>query len=147
MKIIQFFFDFPIYIYEFISYNKDKDIGGGKMIGSRIKELRKKNKMTQKALADKVFVDCSAVTKWETGKAKPDFEKQQRLADIFGVSIDYLCGRSDNEQTVTSAQSLDEQLEGVDYALWGEVLGLTDEEKLDVINYARFTKMKRNGSL
>ena len=72
------------------------------MFASRIRELRKNNKMTQKALADKLFVDCSAVTKWETGKAKPDFDKQQKLADIFNVSIDYLLGRVDNNLELTS---------------------------------------------
>ena len=64
------------------------------MNGLRIKELRKQKKLTQKQLADKINVDCSAVTKWETGKANPDFEKQQFLADFFGVSVDYLLGRT-----------------------------------------------------
>ncbi len=64
------------------------------MIGTRIKELRKLNKLTQKQLAEKINVDCSAVTKWETGKANPDFEKQRFLADFFGVSVDYLLGRT-----------------------------------------------------
>lgn len=65
------------------------------MIGLRIRELRKSKKLTQKKLAEKINVDCSAVTKWETGKANPDFEKQQFLADFFGVSVDYLLGRTD----------------------------------------------------
>lgn len=69
------------------------------MIGLRIKELRKQRKLTQKQLADRINVDCSAVTKWETGKANPDFEKQQLLADIFGVSVDYLLGRANSTQT------------------------------------------------
>ncbi len=68
------------------------------MIGLRIKELRKTNKLTQKQLAKKINVDCSAVTKWETGKANPDFEKQQFLADFFGVSVDYLLGRTDKKE-------------------------------------------------
>lgn len=59
-----------------------------------LKKLRKENQLTQRQLADMLYVDCSAVTKWETGKANPDFEKQQKLAKIFNVSIDYLLGRS-----------------------------------------------------
>ncbi len=65
------------------------------MIGSRIKELRKIKKLTQKQLAKKINVDCSTVTKWETGKANPDFEKQLFLADFFNVSVDYLLGRTE----------------------------------------------------
>lgn len=68
------------------------------MIGLRIKELRKIKKLTQKQLAEKINVDCSAVTKWETGKANPDFEKQQFLADFFNVSVDYLLGRTEKKE-------------------------------------------------
>ena len=64
------------------------------MFAKRIKELRKLKKMTQRQLADMLFVDCSTVTKWETGKSNPDFDKQQKLAALFDVSIDYLLGRN-----------------------------------------------------
>lgn len=64
------------------------------MFSLRLKELRKKNNMTQKQLADKLYVDCSSVTKWETNKAFPDFNNQKKLASIFNVSLDYLL---DNE--------------------------------------------------
>lgn len=62
------------------------------MFSVRLRELRKKNKMTQRQLAEKLFVDCSSVTKWETGKAFPDFSNQKKLANIFNVSLDYLLG-------------------------------------------------------
>ena len=71
------------------------------MVGLRIKELRKIKKLTQRQLAEKINVDCSAVTKWETGKANPDFEKQRFLADFFGVSVDYLLGRTDKKEKHT----------------------------------------------
>ena len=63
------------------------------MFGETLKKLRKEKKLTQRQLAEMLFVDCSSVTKWETGKANPDFEKQQQLAEIFNVSIDNLLGR------------------------------------------------------
>ena len=65
------------------------------MFAQRIRELRKSKGMTQRQLADLLYIDCSTVTKWETGKANPDFDKQQKLATIFNVSIDYLIGRED----------------------------------------------------
>ena len=70
------------------------------MFGIRLKELRKSRNMTQKTLADLVFVDCSSVTKWETGKAYPDYEKQNKLADLFNVSVDYLMGRTNGSVTI-----------------------------------------------
>ena len=60
---------------------------------NRICELRKQHKLTQKALAEKLQVDQSAVSYWECGRAYPDTQKQIMLADLFGVSIDYVLGR------------------------------------------------------
>lgn len=60
---------------------------------NRICELRKKSGFTQKALAARLQVDQSAVSYWESGRAFPDTQKQIMLADIFGVSIDYVLGR------------------------------------------------------
>lgn len=66
------------------------------MFSETLKKLRKAKGLTQRQLADMLFCDCSSVTKWETGKANPDFEKQQKLAEIFDVSIDYLLGRTEH---------------------------------------------------
>ena len=60
---------------------------------NRICELRKRNKLTQKALAEILQIDQSAVSYWECGRAFPDTQKQIMLADLFGVSIDYILGR------------------------------------------------------
>lgn len=68
-----------------------------------LKKLRKEHKLTQRQLANMLYVDCSAVTKWETGKANPDFEKQQKLAQIFDVSLDFLLGRSDIQNPYNTA--------------------------------------------
>ncbi len=73
------------------------------LIGFRLKELRKINNLTQKQVSKIINVHCSAVTKWETGKANPDFEKQQLLADFFGVSVDYLLGRTDKKDGHTES--------------------------------------------
>lgn len=56
-------------------------------IGRFIYELRTKNNMTQKALADKLFVTSQAISKWENGRGIPDIEQIKRISDIFGVSM------------------------------------------------------------
>lgn len=60
------------------------------MIGKKIKELRKKNKMTQKELSSKLGVSTAAVALWETDKRSPDFEALTKISDIFNVPIEYL---------------------------------------------------------
>lgn len=177
--------------------------------GETLKAMRKNLGLTQKALADKLFIDQTSVSYWENGKTYPDFEKQQALAkllnvsvnylfnltvessdisvarknalklfqekslaiddiernlgtnfatfkcwcngygdyfndklsilaDLFGVSVDYLLDRTDK-----NSSSLDEQLEGIDFTLYGEVRDLTDEEKQDVLDYIQYKKSKK----
>ncbi len=59
-------------------------------IGERIARLRTDANLTQAALAEKLGITDRAVSKWETGGAWPDLSLVPALADLFGVSIDYL---------------------------------------------------------
>ena len=63
------------------------------MFRIRLKELREKAGYSQYSFADKFGVAQSTVGSWESGKREPNFETMQRLADFFGVSVDYLLGR------------------------------------------------------
>lgn len=60
---------------------------------TRIKQLRESAGMKQYELADKVGVKSSSVFKWENGLGFPTAENLMVLADIFGVSTDYILGR------------------------------------------------------
>lgn len=68
------------------------------MFSEKLKKLRKEKRVTQIELAKILSVDCSTVTKWETGKSNPDLNKIQKIADFFDVSIDYLLGRDENKE-------------------------------------------------
>ena len=61
-------------------------------IGVQIAKLRKEKNITQEELAKNLDVSAQAVSKWENGGA-PDLELLPKIADYFGVSIDYLFGR------------------------------------------------------
>ena len=58
--------------------------------GSAIKALRTKRKLTQKQLADALFVSDKAVSKWETNKWLPDISVLPELARTLGVSVSEL---------------------------------------------------------
>lgn len=60
---------------------------------TRLKELRKKRNITQKELANRICVAQSTLSAWENEKAQMDYASMVRLADIFGVSVDYLIGK------------------------------------------------------
>ena len=58
--------------------------------GTFLSQLRKERGMTQKELAEKLFVSDKAVSKWERGLSLPDVALLQPLADLLGVSISEL---------------------------------------------------------
>lgn len=57
------------------------------MLGEKIKQLRLENNLTQKELADKVFVTAQAVSRWEKNEVEPSFATLTELAKIFDVEI------------------------------------------------------------
>ena len=61
----------------------------------RLKQLRKEAGKNQQALADFLGVGRTTITHWESGFRQPDNETLGRLATYFGVSVDYLLGRTD----------------------------------------------------
>ena len=58
-------------------------------IGTKIKELRNHNKITQEDLAKTLCISTQAVSKWENG-GSPDLELIPAIAKYFKVSTDYL---------------------------------------------------------
>ena len=63
---------------------------------NRLKELRTRDKKTQKNIADLFGVSKMAVKRWETGENDMKPYVIERLADYFGVSISYFLKMSDS---------------------------------------------------
>ena len=57
---------------------------------NRIRELRKREKMTQKELADYLQIADSTLSYWEMGKFEPNNESLRKLSRFFRVPIDYI---------------------------------------------------------
>ena len=68
----------------------------------RLKELRKKKKITQLKLALDLNMNQNSVSRYENGEREADYASLIAFADYFDVSIDYLLGRTDNPKTNTS---------------------------------------------
>ena len=66
------------------------------ILNKRLKELRLRDGVTQKSIADKIGVTSVSLQRFEYGTARPKLENIIALADYFNVSLDYLVGRSDN---------------------------------------------------
>lgn len=59
-------------------------------IAKNISDLRKKHKLTQAELAEKLNYSDKAVSKWERGESIPDVAVLKIIANLFNVSVDFL---------------------------------------------------------
>lgn len=62
---------------------------------NRIKELRKTHHMSQIRLSIELGVSQETISAYESGKHYPSFLSLVKLSEIFGASIDYIMGLSD----------------------------------------------------
>ena len=53
-------------------------------------ELRRKNSLSQEALAEQLDISRQAVSRWETGAAMPDAQNLLQMSKLFGVTTDFL---------------------------------------------------------
>lgn len=70
------------------------------MFKSKLKENRLRLGLTQKQLAERIFVSREAVSKWEQGRGLPEKESLQRLAELFGVAEGALLTEDDLHEAV-----------------------------------------------
>ncbi len=59
---------------------------------NRIKELRKQARLSQQTLADQIGVFRNTISNWETGYSQISLENAKKVAEYFGVTIEYLLG-------------------------------------------------------
>ena len=57
-------------------------------------EQRKLNHLTQRQVAEYLGISQPSYIRYENGKSEPTIPNLIKLADLFDVSIDYLCGRN-----------------------------------------------------
>lgn len=62
------------------------------MFNDTLRALRQKRDMTQAEVARELFISQAAYSKYEVGTSSPNPETLARLADVLGVSVDYLVG-------------------------------------------------------
>ena len=106
-----------------------------------LREIRKKNNLSMKKLAELIGMAESTLSLYESGKREPDNQTLLKLSEVLNCSIDYLLGNSDEPKT------LDEQLDGISFALNSETKELTDEQKQDVLNFVRFIKSQNKENI
>ncbi len=104
---------------------------------NKLSYLRKKEKMSQEQLANKLNISPSTVGMYETAKRQPDNEMVTKIANLFNVSTDYLLDNDlkdvnvseDNKKLVQSlAEGLTNPLNKALYSKASELKNDRDKE-------------------
>lgn len=74
------------------------------IIAKNIAELRKANGYTQISLAEKLNYSDKAISKWERGESIPEIGVLKEIADLFGVTLDYLVQKEHSQTTNTGGK-------------------------------------------
>ena len=64
----------------------------------RLRELRERRGITQLKLAMDLHMTQNTISRYESGEREPGISELVKLADYFGVSVDYLLERTDNPE-------------------------------------------------
>lgn len=118
------------------------------LFGERLRALRKRSGLTQQEVAEKLSVHRTAYTKYETSGVMPDPLGLVVLADLFGVSVDYLVGHDHAEEPqVASDGRVAMNLTLAEQQLVHIYRQLTLQEQQSVLQQAQkeFKNRKRRG--
>lgn len=72
------------------------------MLNERLKNLRLAKGLTLQQVGDVFGISKVSVSTWESGKTSPDRKKLEKLAELFGISVQYLITGTEEESSTSS---------------------------------------------
>ena len=76
----------------------------------RLRELRKDNNISQKRLSNFLNFGYTAIANYESGRNQPSLDTVKKIAQFFGVTVDYLIGGSDYPRSEKDITEKEEEL-------------------------------------
>ena len=70
----------------------------GDMMQNNLRKLRKEKGLSQIAVQMQTGIEEALISKYENGERVPPTETLMQLADFYGVSMDYIMGRTDRKE-------------------------------------------------
>ncbi|CEO04824.1 DNA-binding protein [[Clostridium] sordellii] len=93
----------------------------------------------------KIFnVTKQTVSNWENGNRNPDSATLSKLADYFGVTVDYLLGRTDESTINKEKAKLDQSVKTIAAHRLGDVEDLDDNAIEKINEYIEFIRLQQN---
>ena len=108
---------------DYFIIDDEKMVKRSYLIGTIIAELRKTYGYTQSQIAESIGIAQNTYSKYENGVIFPNVEILVRIADIFHVSLDFMCART--EQIV-----LEKELESIKKGLY-EIARINSEKEIE----------------
>ena len=105
----------------------------------RILDLIQSNNITAAKLTQEANLANGLITQWKKGLQKPSTDALVKIADYFGVSLDYLLGRTEEKNT---DEKDDITFDDFTFAMYDEAQHLTEEDKQALLQMARLLKSK-----
>lgn len=116
-----------------------------------VTELRREKGLTQKQLAEKLFVSNKAVSKWERGQSMPDISLLEPLAEVLGVTVsELLHGEKRTEERTKGEREKSDELTAEQIARLleeSEEISMEDRERRRCIVRKRFVRYLAEGLL
>ena len=111
----------------------------------RLRELRKSKGYTQEYLAKTIGITPGAIGLYEQDRREPDNNTIITLAEVFGVSVDYLLGLDETPTSISHYGGQDSTITFDDFtfAMYEETQDLTDEQKEALLNMAKMLKKSK----
>ncbi|WP_237049356.1 helix-turn-helix domain-containing protein [Lentibacillus amyloliquefaciens] len=121
-----------------------------KIVGPRIRELRREMGLKQEELAEKLNMSKSSIGMYERNERKPDYDTLQQIADFFGVSRPFLLGDSDQKKGYDDFDSLaaikeiveDLEIEDLFFHNIDDLKNLSPEDVEDIRHHLEYTLYK-----
>lgn len=122
------------------------------MLGDRIRNLRKEQRITQSELGKVINVSKVSVSGYENGTREPDTDSLIKLANYFNVTVDYLLGTTTSKKGKTPENATDSDLKDLknfmehndgSMTYGGEELTETEKEQLKFAMETVFWKRQK----
>lgn len=83
-----------------------------KMLGARIKELRKRKNLSQNKLSEKISIESNYLSRIEVGASYPSLEVLERIADALKVEMKTLFDFAHHDAEATTPRGIEAVLAG-----------------------------------
>lgn len=104
-------------------------------MNNNIKAARERSNKTQKECADRLSITLRAWQGYEQGIREPKYEILLRIADLFGVTTDYLLGRETGEPDTLDTLAAEFNMSELEKKILDNYLSLPDDMRGDLMDF------------